>query len=275
MELIAARNGVLPQFDVGASYRWYGIGDQLINADRNGINFPQVGSTAFDELTEGRFQEAALFMSMQTPVGYRAELAEVRRSELELARAKAHLEDQELAASHLLGSALRSLDLQHALAQTHYNRWHSAQSELDSNRALIEQGSGTVDLLLDSQRRLAQARFAYYQAICEYNKQIALVHYRKGSLLDYDNIVLTEGTWPRKAYWDAVERARARGASHFLDYGYMRPSVISRGPAVQQVEDISPVRQDGEPRSRLQTQPAAPAAEPQDDEGVDAPQATS
>ena len=62
------------------------------------------------------------------------------------------------------------------------------------------------------------------------------VHYRKGSLLDYDGVYLAEGQWPAKAYFDAMRQARKRDAAMFIDYGYTRPNVVSQGP-VQQLTD--------------------------------------
>jgi len=59
------------------------------------------------------------------------------------------------------------------------------------------------------------------------------VHYRKGSLLDYDGVYLAEGTWPAKAYFDAMRQARKRDAALFIDYGYTRPNVVSQGPVQQ------------------------------------------
>jgi len=59
------------------------------------------------------------------------------------------------------------------------------------------------------------------------------VHYRKGSLLDYDGVYLTEGEWPAKAYFDAMRQARKRDAGLYMDYGYTRPNVVSRGPIQQ------------------------------------------
>jgi hypothetical protein len=59
------------------------------------------------------------------------------------------------------------------------------------------------------------------------------VHYRKGSLLDYNGVYLAEGPWPGKAYFDALREARKRDASMYLDYGFTRPNVISQGPYQQ------------------------------------------
>jgi hypothetical protein len=82
---------------------------------------------------------------------------------------------------------------------------------------------------LDAQSRQAQAEVDYFRALTEYNLAITEVHYRKGSLLEFNGIALAEGPWPSKAYFDANTRARQRDASHYFDYGYTRPDVVSRG----------------------------------------------
>ncbi|MBP85602.1 MAG: transporter [Planctomycetaceae bacterium] len=237
LELVAAKNLLLPQLDVGAVYRLYGAGDNLINADRNGRNFAEDGSTAFDVLTEGDFQEAALTFNFQMPVGYRRELAGVRNAQLNLTREKSRLEDMELNTSHLLSTTVRDLDFNYQSAQTHFNRWKASQAEVDSVDALYRGGKTTLDLVLDAQRRRAQAQIDYYRALSEYNKSIAAVHFRKGSLLEYNNIMMAEGPWPEKAYWDALGRARERDASYYLNYGWTRPGVSSQGPVSQHVGD--------------------------------------
>jgi len=90
-------------------------------------------------------------------------------------------------------------------------------------------GDVTLDLVLDAQRRLAEAEISYYRSLVGYNAAITGIHFRKGSLLEYNGVCLAEGPWPGKAYFDAHRRAQARDASLYLDYGYTRPKVISRG----------------------------------------------
>lgn len=239
--LIVARNQLLPQLDIVGRYRWLGMGDQLMGIPRRGLNFiddntgfPTPGSYAWDDLTEGDFQEVRFGLQFTPPpIGARREHAGVRNAQLSIAREHARLEDMELNVSHLLTTAIQNIDYHYQNAQTHFNRWLAAEKEVEALAALVKGGSGSVDLVLDGHRRRASAQADFYRSIVEYNKAIAQVHFRKGSLLEYNNIKLAEGPWPKKAYWDALGRARERDASYYLDYGWTRPRVISQGPVDQ------------------------------------------
>ncbi len=57
-------------------------------------------------------------------------------------------------------------------------------------------------------------------------------------MLEFNNVQLAEGPWPKKAYWDALGHARERDASYYLDYGSTRPRVISQGPVNQGGSDV-------------------------------------
>ncbi len=233
IEMITARNQLLPQMDAVALYRFLGLGDQLISGNRDGKNFNEVNSKAWDVLTEGNYQEYSLGVEFSMPIGFRQELAGVRNVQLQIAREKAVMEDMELEVSHLLTDTIRDLDSNYSLVQTNLNRLIAADKEVDSVQAAYDAGTVTLDLLLDAQRRRSDAQIAYFQALIEYNIAIKDVHLRKGSLLDYNGVFLTEGPWPEKAYFDAKGHARRRSASHYVDYGYTRPGVISRGSVPQ------------------------------------------
>ena len=81
--------------------------------------------------------------------------------------------------------------------------------------AAYETGTITLDVLLKAQQELAQAESDYYRALVDYNKSIAQVHFRKGSLLEYNGVYLAEGPWPGKAYFDARRRRPGRAASTY------------------------------------------------------------
>jgi outer membrane protein TolC len=233
LELILSRNNLLPVLNVGGLYRWVGLGENLITANRQGTDFPAKGSTAFDTLYQGDFQEFAFTGEFQFAVGYRRELAGVTNAQLKLARERAILEEMELDVTHGLTRVMRTLDADYNLAQTYFNQWVASEKEVSAAALVYEEGLGSgaqsLNLLLEAQRRRAQAQATYYQWISEYNKALADIHCRKGSVLEYNGIAFEEGPWARKAYWDALGRARELDAARPLNYGWTRPNVVSMG----------------------------------------------
>lgn len=257
MELIASRNFLLPRLDAVALYRWLGAGDQLIDPNGRGV-FPYEGSDAFSTLMDGNYQEWELGLNFNMPLGFRRELAGVRNAQLQLTRERALLQDQELEVSHLLAEAYRNLQSDLDLVRARFSAWMSAKRETFYVRTRIEVGQGVQadqgrDLyrdLRDATRREAVAERDYYRAVINYNRSITEVHYRKGSLLEYNGIYLAESIWPGKAYYDAKERARERDAGLYIDYGTTRPQVFSRGAVDQcfwggqaSVDELTPTPQ--------------------------------
>lgn len=233
LELIAARNLMLPRLDAVGQYRWLGVGDELISSSRNGVAPFANNSNAFEVLTGGDYQEWQLGLQFTMPIGFRRALTEVRNYQLLLARERAVMQDLELEISHQMGDAVRDVDLNYGVAQTNFNRRAAADDEVEAVETLYEVGQIVIDRVLDAQSRQAEAESAYYRSLIDYNRAIMRLHYRKGSLLEYNGVYLAEGPWPGKAYFDALRRARQRDAGRYINYGYTRPSVISRGPYPQ------------------------------------------
>lgn len=229
LALAYSKNGLLPELNVSALYRWLGLGDDLVNYDGNAPDFPAQNSAAFNELFGGNYQELAITGEFRMPVGFRRELANVRNAQLKLSREQRRLEDQELDVVRQLDQAFKALDANRAKMQKSFNRWGSTKIEEDHFRRLQRAGTQTLDVALDAQRRRAQAEIAFYTSLCEYNKLIALIHRRKGTILSYNGVCFAEGPWTDKAYHDATDHARRRGASRQLNYGWTRPEVISQG----------------------------------------------
>jgi hypothetical protein len=237
MQLIAAKNLLLPRLDVGGKYRFLGVGQDLIEqpgtpfTTTNGGQLP--GTDAFSTLATGAFQEWQVSANFSMPIGFRQPLAAVRNAQLQLARERSILQDQELELSHELADAIRDVDTNYTLTQTNFNRRVAAEQQVEAVKAAYDAGTVTLDLLLEAQRNRADAEAAYYRSLTDYNKAIMLVHFRKGSLLEYNGVYLAEGPWPAKAYFDAKRRARARDAGMYMDYGVSRPAVFSEGPFQQ------------------------------------------
>ncbi len=229
LQLIASKNFLLPRLDVVGRYRWLGFGDDLITANRQAETIGDPFPTAFQTMTEGNFQEWQIGFQASMTLGFRAQLAGVRNAQLQLARDRAVLQDQELELSHQLTDAIRELDRTYRLSETNFNRRIAAQKNVEAVKAAYETDTVTLDFLLDAQRRLAEAESDFYRSLVDYNLAIRQVHLRKGSLLEYNGVYLAEGPWPAKAYFDARKRARERDAAIFLNYGYTRPARLAAG----------------------------------------------
>jgi outer membrane protein TolC len=242
LELVAAKNLLLPRLDLFGRWRFLGMGQELINQNYTPYNAngqdPLAGTDAYSSLFSGQFQEWQTGAQFLMPLGFRRELATVRHHQLQLARERARLQDEELEASHALVEAVRNVDTNFALSQTNFNRRVAAERQVEAVQAAYDAGTVTFDQLLDAQRRRADAESAYYRSLVDYNRSISQLHYRKGSLLEYNGVFLAEGPWPGKAYFDAYRRARQRDASLYLDYGHSRPGVFSRGPITQRFSDV-------------------------------------
>jgi outer membrane protein TolC len=242
LELTAAKNLLLPRLDMVGRWRFLGMGQDLLNQNYNPYEAdaidPLQGTDAYSTLFSGRFQEWQAGAQFLMPLGFRRELATVRHHQLQLARERARLQDEELEASHALVDAIRNVDTNFALTQTNFNRRVASERQVEAVQAAYDAGTVTLDELLRAQSRRAEAESAYYRALVDYNRSISQLHFRKGSLLEYNGVFLSEGPWPGKAYFDAHRRARQRDASLYLDYGHSRPGVFSRGAITQNFESI-------------------------------------
>ena len=228
LALAFSKNGLLPELNVTLLYRWLGLGNRFGTAgDNNG--FPDPDSGALNELFDGNFQELQFGGTFGLPIGFRRELANVRNAQLKLAREIARVEDMELDITKELAEAMRALAANQLIMLSSFNRWKDTTVEEEHFERLQDAGVETLDVALDAQRRRSQAATAFYTALCEYNKVIAMIHRRKGTILPYSGVQFNEGPWTGKAYVDAQEHARRRGASQQINYGWSRPGVISRG----------------------------------------------
>ncbi len=226
LELIASRNFLKPRLDGVAQYRWRGFGDQLIRPDSDGR--PQFDN-AVQNLADGDFQEWQLGVQLDVPLGFRQAAAGVRNAQLRLARARALLEDQELQIAHELSDAVAELDRAYVVMHTSFNRRDAAQNQLSAVLAAYDVQQAPLELLLESQRRLAESDSNYYSALAEYALAIKNVHLEGGTLLDYNQIYLSEGPWHHKAYVDAEDRARQRGRARRINYAVDKPRAVSLG----------------------------------------------
>jgi len=239
LEQVSAKNQILPEVNLSLLYRWVGVGDTLGPPGRRAAQFPSQGSSALGSLTGGNFQEGVVRLEITPPaIGARRELTRIRGTQLRLQQSRAYLQDAERLLVSQLSDAVAKAATHYQLVQTNAMRWQASEQEVEARLAEYKGGRSPVNVVLQSQQRRADAQISYYRALGEYNKSINYVDYLKGTMLANNNITLSEGPWNKKAYWDALERARERSAGKQSDYGVTRPGVVRRGPVLDAEEAL-------------------------------------
>lgn len=118
--------------------------------------------------------------------------------------------EKELELTRALTNSLRDVDRNYQVSRTTFNRRLAAAKQVEAVTATYESGTSTLDMLLDAQRRQADAEGAYHRALVDYNLSILQVHFHKGSLLEHHGIMLAEGAQDEVLPIDPFQpRARA------------------------------------------------------------------
>ncbi len=239
LELSAARNFLHMRLDTVAQYRWRGFGDNLFGSrDRpNG--------SAFDDLFGGDLQEWRLGVELSTPIGNRIGHVAVRNAQWQVARETALYRQQERQVVRELSRAFVEIDRAYQVTRANYNRSVASFEQLRAVEVKYQAGESLLEFVIDAQRRATEASSIYYRSLVEYSLAIMNVHLARGTLLDFNNVYLTEGRWSAWAH-----RSAGKQASRFrqsLNYSYTLPANVSRGPYDQRAgsaaEDL-----DGDPR---------------------------
>lgn len=203
LELIAARLNLRPTLDFVGQYRWRGLGDRLIDS------FAAESSTSlYQDIFTGRYQEWLAGVEWGYPVGLRQAGAAVTNARLNLAREQAILEESELRISHDLSTASRAVSRAFTLMDANYNRQQSDREQVAALQARYEGGLDNINFLLQAQQQLAVSQTAYFRSLTDYQLALRDFHREKGSLLQYNQVGLGEGSWPAEAYEDASELGR-------------------------------------------------------------------
>jgi hypothetical protein len=77
-----------------------------------------------------------------------------------------------------------------------YNTWRAASLEVESALAAYPLARIPYSDVLNAFSRRTEAEINYFRAVVNYQRAIVQVHLRKGSLLEYDEVILAECPWP-------------------------------------------------------------------------------
>lgn len=201
LDLIRQKNLLMPDLRFTSGYD--------INALGSRLDGPQ-GDGALANLGANKFHNWNFGLRLDVPIGFRDAHAAVRSSRLSLARSYNLLRDQELKAQALLALNYRRIfeTYENIIARRAAREAYAQQLEARFKQFVA--GRGTLDILLEAQRFWADALSSEYSAIVNYNVNIAAFQFAKGTIMQFDNVVINEGPLPQCAQVRAAEHARAR-----------------------------------------------------------------
>ena len=266
LQLLVARNRLLPSLNFDALYQLNGYGNNIDSAESI-----MTGSTlrAIDPLNAAFQQQAGLqvqpgnYSNFQTwqmgltftaPLGFRGPLANVKASQYILLRQRAYLQQIVHQQTHSLARFFLEVDANFKLFKTAGRNRMAATQRLEAQRAEWEVGRLPIDRYLEAVAEWANAVAQEAQYKTSYNTSIAAMEEAKGTLLAYNNVAVEEGPQPAKAYLQARDLMDAHVRSPKVGSGPANPTIPSGN---SMPDPVQPVQIPGAPpRSALPPFPA-------------------
>ncbi|MGC8638912.1 MAG: TolC family protein, partial [Isosphaeraceae bacterium] len=217
LNLVIARNQLLPQLNLNFLYQLNGLGQSLDTAE--GV---MTGQTikALEPVTASQERAAGLIanpgfynnfrtwqvgLTFQMPLGMRSPLANSRFAQYNLLRQRAFLQQMVHQRTHQLARFYLEIDANYKQFKTASRLRAAAAERLEAQRAYYEEGRITIDRFLDAVSQYAQAVATEAEYKTMYNISIIVFEEAKGTLLSYNNIAVAEGPQPQKAYRQAKD----------------------------------------------------------------------
>lgn len=202
MEFLAAKNLNRWQLDFVANYGWLGFGDNLAGSRSR----PE--GSALEDFFSGDLDDWNMGFEFGGPIGKRQTFLAVKSAELQLAKSRAVLREQQRQIVLNLNRAFVEVDRAFAGIRTNFNSREAIKDELRPKEKRFEFGTGDDDIffLLDAQQRRANIESVFVRAIVDYNLALLEIAYESGRLLDRYNIHLAEGPWTEDALNNAASR---------------------------------------------------------------------
>jgi outer membrane protein TolC len=269
LQLLIARNQLLPQLSMNALYQFNGLGQQLDSAEAimTGATLKALNPViANQERAAGLNQNPGMYnnfitwqvgFTFQMPLGMRFPLANARSAQYVLLRARAYLQQVVHQTTHSLARFFLEIDANYKQFKTASRLRAAAAQRLDAQRAYYEEGRITIDRFLDAVSQYATAVATEAQYKTTYNISIVALEEAKGTLLAYDNISVAEGPHPGKAYIQARDIQGAHRQFHMKPDGPMVPEKPV-GPANPDVTTPNPPPNTEEPQYPPMPAPVGP-----------------
>ncbi len=236
LQLRAARNLNRPRLDLVTQYRVNGFGDSIYAGGNDDDSLTDEGyAGALESLAQGNQSGWAAGVQFSLPLGLRIARAQVRNYELRLRKAKRVLHVQEEEIARELNHAQLEMDRWYLLAESGAKRADVAINYAATAEERVLNDSArdpsSIGRVLDAKITSRDADQSYLRSIVEYNKAVAELHFRSGTLLRENSVRLAEGEWNEEAYHQALERGEATSAALENEHVDAIPEAFSGGPA--------------------------------------------
>ena len=167
--------------------------------------------------------------------------------ETQLSKAREELANNERQVCDELRTTFQNLSSRFQATQSNYNRWQTAAAQIDGCENRYRTGVPGIDTSVLLQQWLttrsdaATAEVKFYSSLVEYQKSLTDLHFRKGTLLELNDVHLAESSWTLDACNDALHRAFVR--SYGLDFSidvrvHPKPEAIDRNGMISDIDLI-------------------------------------
>ena len=235
LQMRAAENLTQPRLDFVGSFQVNGYGDKFFGERRD--NNPSINPRvdhALESIATADETGWNLGVEFSMPVGRRFARTQVRSLELQIAKARAMLSEQEVEISHEIANVFRDMARNYQASQNAYNLVLAAKDELRIIKAQYEADleRNSPESIVQTIQTRARAELQFASSLLEYNQNLVDLDFRSGRILAERNIHLAEGPWDIKAHNNVETQFKARRFAEPARMKTTRPSMapIHDGP---------------------------------------------
>ncbi|WP_152053477.1 TolC family protein [Tautonia marina] len=252
LQLLLARNQLLPALNLDMLYQFNGLGEDLDEAfavmtGRSVLAIDPI--IAQQQAAAGvnpaptfhnNFQTWQVGLTFSMPIGFRGPLAETRQAQYALLRQRAFLQQTVHQSVHALARFFVEVDANYKLLKYAGQLREAAERRLKAQEAFFEAGTINIDRYLDAVNRWSNAVAIEARYKTSYNTAIAALEEAKGTLLAYNNIAVAEGPQPPKAYVQAIDQQKAHRRIPIEPEGPVAPKPVVAPPIQDPLPPMSP-----------------------------------
>ncbi len=170
------RNQLLPQLDVVGAYGQSGSDRELHGA--------------FDQIGRGSSPFHSYGLQLSVPLTRHGPREGLKATKAEREQSNLRLKQLEQQAMLQIDDAIQAVDTDFSRVATTRQAREFAEAALQAEQTKMDNGKSTSFVVLQLQRDLTSARSEEIRALAEYNKALALLAFREGSVLERHQITL-------------------------------------------------------------------------------------